>query len=583
MSETLQNIHGGVIYLYEAFTRREFFENLEIFFSEVFEQCAFSVVVPSGSSGCRLEFSTVVDPGVDGLLVARRDLDRILDGPTAGSRFSREEVPLVALGSANVPVHEVQTLRDDDGPAAHLLFHSPRRFAAGREELFGLDSFVFDHVGMAYLKIRERDQLRRSLHESQARLEAIRRIGACLGSLDLDVLLSQIIEVCLFLTEAQVGSIRLSGPVDAEIEWGLPSVVLDGLMYRDGRSIATAVVESGETILIEDYASATDLVPLPIFNVGSLLCVPLVAGDRVLGTINLVSARGAGRQLSETDRIAISTISSLAGSAIENARLHEASLEKEKIEANLKIAQSIQEGMYPEGGLDLPGYDIAAFSQSCDETGGDYHDFIPTEDAGTAVAIGDASGHGIAAALVMVAGRSNLRALLSVRSDLQEVMRRLNQLMECDMDLEHFMTLFLGLLDPSRHRLTYVNAGHDTPLLYRAATGGIETLESTGIPLGMFPGGEYSLETIDDLSPGDVLLLSTDGVWELASASGERLGKERLAEEFRSCAHRTPREIIDRVLTAVRTWARGALPRDDMTLIVIRCLPAPDGPQEGTP
>ena len=329
--------------------------------------------------------------------------------------------------------------------------------------------------------------------------------------------------------------------------------------------------ETGKAVLIADYSTDTQCEPVPNCNVGSFLCVPLLSNDKALGTVNLVNGSGARRHFSETDRLAMTQIASLAGTAIENAILHRDLLEKEAIEANLKIAQSIQEGMYPTRTLDLPGYDVAWVNESCDETGGDYFDFITMPDGRLALSIGDVSGHGIGAAILMATGRANLRALLSVKSDLKEVMERLNNLLESDMDMEKFMTLFLGILDCQTGELIYVNAGHDCPLLYIRENDSIEEFQTSGIPIGMFPNWSYdSVHYARRLGPGDTLLLTTDGLWEAVGHNGDRYGKERLKKVFRESVELDAAAMVERVMNDVHEFCGPVQAKDDMTLVVVK-------------
>jgi serine phosphatase RsbU (regulator of sigma subunit) len=567
--DTLEELHAGVIYLYGAFSRKEFYENLEMFLAGVFPRLKFSVLVPGDRAGrLYLDYSNALPIGAAQTAVRSPDLESVLQG-RRDREYAPDERPMLSAAGAEQPIHSLRMIAREPGSLAVMALHDALP-AAGESGPFGLESFIFDHISMAFQKMRERDEMRQALEKSRSRLEAIRCIGTLLGTLDLEVLLSKLIEVCIFLTGAQVGSIQLRGPVAADVEWGLPSTVLDELKFRDGKSITSSVAARRQAELITDYSQDPRCEPLLLFSVDSFLCVPLVSKDRALGTINLVNSDRDGKQLSETDLLSISTISSLAATAIDNAILHRESLEKQQIEANLKIAQSIQQGMYPTRQLEVAGYDLAWLNKSCDETGGDYFDFVGLPGGRLAIAIGDVSGHGIGAALLMATGRANLRALLSVKDELREVMERLNALLENDMDTAKFMTLFVARLDPSTSSLAYVNAGHDPPLLYRAATGSVAELEASGIPLGMFPEYAYGLVEVAKLEPGDVLLLTTDGVWEAVNRSRQRYGKERLREFLEGHARLDAEGLLARLHSAVQDFCEGVPPSDDKTMIVVK-------------
>jgi sigma-B regulation protein RsbU (phosphoserine phosphatase) len=331
------------------------------------------------------------------------------------------------------------------------------------------------------------------------------------------------------------------------------------------------VLATGQPIFLRGYSQDPRFEPAGDFNIESFLCVPLVSKERVLGAVSLVNVGLArGGAISESEMASITTLASLASTAIENAILHRDMIEKERIKANLDIARTIQRGMYPVRGLEIPGYDMAFFTRACDETGGDYFDFISLDDDRSAFVVGDVSGHGIGAALFMASGRANVRALLSVKNDLKEVMDRMNDLLASDMDDENFMTLFVGCLNHHDNSLTFVNAGHDEPLIYRARDRSVEQLDTTGLPAGMMEGWSYDVATARPLEPGDVLLLTTDGVWEGKNRAGERFGKPRLKEALALHAGGAPQDLVDAILKTVEAYAQGILHPDDFTVVAIK-------------
>ncbi|MCA8962660.1 MAG: SpoIIE family protein phosphatase, partial [Planctomycetes bacterium] len=302
-------------------------------------------------------------------------------------------------------------------------------------------------------------------------------------------------------------------------------------------------------------------------HVDSYLCLPLVSKSRVLGAVNLVNS-----SCTEMDREVLMTICSLAATSIENALLYQDSLEKERYQESLKIARDIQMKLYPATAPDIAGLDIASRTESCDETGGDYFDFLPHDDgSGMTMVIGDVSGHGIGAALHMVSARAGLRAMCGSSSSLSDVLGALNDQLEKDMETEQFMTMFVSTLS-RRDPLRFVSAGHDAPCVFRAEDRSIDQLDATGMPLGLFPGVPYSIGEVPPLGAGDVLLAMTDGVWEVHDPVGEMLGKERIAEIFCDLCqqHDSADRIADGILAAVNEYTAGSPQRDDVTLVVIR-------------
>ncbi len=569
----LEKLNGGLLYLYNAQSKKDFCGHLESFLAELFRRVNLSILFPAdGDKTFYLEYSSGIEArGFDRQFVASEELGSIFrEGKDR--EFSSGAAPVVLIDGQALPVLLVKVICTGDAALGLMVFHEPLVSLEG-EEVATLEGYIFDHVFTAFQQSSSRDALVERLEGSDAKLQAISEIGDLLGHLDLEILLSHLIAVYTRLTEAQVGSVVLEGKLAADVEWGLPRAVLDQIRERGGRSLSSIVAEKGEPMLVRGYSQDPRFEPVEAFNIDSFLCVPLTSKERVLGTVNLVNGgMSKGGTFTEVDTASVVTISSLAATAIENAILHRDLLEKEHIKASLQIARTIQRGMYPVDGLVIPGYDMAWLTRSCDETGGDYFDFLALGEDHAGFVIGDVSGHGIGAALLMASGRANLRALLSVKTDLKEVMDRLNDLLAKDMDDEKFMTLFVGGLNYRDHNVAFVNAGHDQPLLFRRASKSVQDLDSTGLPLGMMPGWSYDVGNAGSLEPGDVLLLTTDGVWEAANSNAERFGKDRLRAALSEAADGSAQQIVDTILKSVEGYTAGVPHPDDITLVVLKRL-----------
>jgi len=567
----LEKVNGGLLFLYGSETKREFGQNLEAFLAELYGNVQFSILGTCEADGAHeVVYSTVGSlQRFEGSRVACEGLEERLE---SGSNVAVCGVIRLPGDSELdcVQVHSGMLMEYGGRKLGKIVFHDNLR-ALKHDCGAGVDEYILNQVVASYYNVWVRDALGEQLDWNVAKLEGIREISGALGLFDLGQLLSHLMSVYVRLTEAQVGSIVLEGDIADDVEWGLSGEVLDKLRWRDGRGIRNVVMESREPLLVRGYAGDTRFEPIEQVAIESLLCVPLVSKACVLGTVNLVNSSPAKLGMfTERDKDTVVTISSLAASSVENAILHNDLLEKERIKANLQIARDIQQGMYPKCGLTIPGYEMAWVSRSCDETGGDYFDFVGMGDGRSGFVIGDVSGHGIGAALLMAAGRANLRALLSVKTDLKDIIERLNDLLASDMDADRFITLCLAVLNPNTNEVSYVNAGHDPPLVFRSDRGGFELLRSTGMPLGMLAGLPYEVGEVSCLASGDILLLSTDGVWEALSPEGERFGKNRLGQALCESAGGDPKAVIENILGRVELFTKGRPHADDLTLVAVK-------------
>ncbi len=249
--------------------------------------------------------------------------------------------------------------------------------------------------------------------------------------------------------------------------------------------------------------------------------------------------------------------------------------EREKLKKSLELAGAIQQGLLPKQAPSLKHFDLAGQCLYCDETGGDYYDFIDTADLGpgkVGIAIGDVTGHGIGAALLMTAARSSLRANTRQHgTDLVKLFDKTNRDLVRDTGDDKFLTLFYGIVDDRDRSLTWVSGGHDPALWLHADRGTIEELPNTGMLMGMFEEATFEQAGPIHLESDDVVVVGTDGIWEARDAGGNLFGKERLCEILRT-AHGSAEEICRTVLKAVEDFVGSAPRQDDVTLVVLKTL-----------
>jgi sigma-B regulation protein RsbU (phosphoserine phosphatase) len=388
-------------------------------------------------------------------------------------------------------------------------------------------------------------------------LEALYDVGlAIAGTLDLEHLSEEILLRAVSLLDARRGALYL---------------------YEDGRyqlartigSEATAELDLGAPALAAALAGETAGAAVIMPGVTHHLAVAIEVDGRPGGVL-LVGDResrdGVG-PFTANDRRTLSLFANQAAIALENAHLHRQALEKERLEREMVLAGEIQRRILPKANPSLAQYEVAGWNRPARQIGGDYYDFLALPDGRLGLVVGDVSGKGMPAALMVSTLHSALRLLVPGVELGSDLFARLNQHILDSSTPNKFITLLLAELDPASGHLTYVNAGHNPGLLLR----GSEVLElpPSGVPLGLVPGARYAARTAD-LAVGDVLCLYSDGITEATSPGDEEFGAERLAELLRAHRNNHPPAAIAAVAAAVDAFTAGMPQGDDQTLVVVR-------------
>jgi sigma-B regulation protein RsbU (phosphoserine phosphatase) len=244
-----------------------------------------------------------------------------------------------------------------------------------------------------------------------------------------------------------------------------------------------------------------------------------------------------------------------------------------RLRHSLHVAMEVQQRLLPAEPPKLHGLDVAGHSTYCDETGGDYYDFLVLEEDApdrVLLALGDVMGHGVAAALVMAGARAVLRDRAVAVGSLADVLERLNRTLAADLGGERFMTMHLSVIDTRAHTMRWVSAGHDPAMIFDPVTDRIIEIDEAGLPLGVADDSDYEEHTYGPLRAGQVIVVGTDGVWEAANAAGDTFGKDRLREVIRTTASRTADEIVKAVLAALNTFRGQQRATDDVTFVVAK-------------
>jgi serine phosphatase RsbU (regulator of sigma subunit) len=293
-------------------------------------------------------------------------------------------------------------------------------------------------------------------------------------------------------------------------------------------------------------------------------------------------SRGLSRANDARERLEAQKERSQALMLTINREINEARLEiqrkNELLRQALALAEEVQRNLLPQAAPGLAGFDIAGKSLYSDETGGDYFDFItaPNEQQDRfGVIIGDVTGHGIAAALLMTTARAFLRMRSFQPGSLAAVMDDVNQLLCADLaDSGRFMTLFYLAIDIVKKRIHWVRAGHDPIILYDAETGLAHDIpDQGGPPLGIITETRYAENSAEGFKPGQVALLATDGLWEARNAAGEMFGKDRVRELLGRHNEASAAEIVEAVLAGLHEFRGSGEAEDDVTLVAIKVLP----------
>ncbi|MGI9034633.1 MAG: SpoIIE family protein phosphatase, partial [Pyrinomonadaceae bacterium] len=302
---------------------------------------------------------------------------------------------------------------------------------------------------------------------------------------------------------------------------------------RISRTVMEEVMQNGKSVLTSDaqhdprYASQT----MSLLGIRSVLAVPLSVGAGAVFGLIYADSPTFETTFTEDHLNILTTLASVASIRVENARLIEEKFERERMERELELATEIQQRFQPSSPPVIDGYEFQGISFSCYEIGGDYYDFIANPNGKMFIALGDVSGKGTAAALLMSSLHAAIHAQVAAQDSLLEAIKSVNQYMAENTPANRFVTLFIAELDPTDGSINYINAGHNPPLVARAS-GEVEQLASGGFPLGIIPFADYELGQTK-LEKGESLIIYSDGVSEANNLKGDEFGMEKLIEVVR--------------------------------------------------
>lgn len=409
-------------------------------------------------------------------------------------------------------------------------------------------------------------------------LEGLRALGS--GRV-LDEVLALVLDAAIDITGAERGFIMLAsatGQLEMKLARARGKVTLPGSRFDTSRKIPEEVFATGELKVVADLLDG-DLANVHMGTVAlgirHVLCTPLrlvryvdrpdaAAEPKTTGVLYLDS-REKGQLLSTGTRSALDTLATEAGVAIENARLYRETLEKARIEHELSIAAEIQRALLPPGRHDGAFYEAIGTSLPSRSIGGDFFDLSDMDDGSLGVVVGDVAGKGPAAALLTAKIQGLLTAHISEAAPARTIERVNHGLLRRAIGAR-YATVFLATLT-AEGELTYCNAGHNPPLV--CGPGGARRLTSGNMPVGFFREAPYA-DAREQLAPGDVLVIYSDGVTEALNPAGEEFGEDRLVALVEAHRDAPAADLLDRLIDAVQDFAAGAPQHDDVTALVVK-------------
>jgi len=343
---------------------------------------------------------------------------------------------------------------------------------------------------------------------------------------------------------------------------------------RFSRKIVNQCLESGQAFLCEDAFGDKQFSmsqSIADFRIRSVICAPLQTNEgKVFGVLQL-DTLDRSKKFTSDDLQLLVAVGNQAALAMENARLHGDLIARERLQRDMQFAKDVQRVLLPTQMPTVPGYEFHAYYKAASYVGGDFYAFVPL--AGQqqwAISVGDVAGKGVPAALLMARLTSDVRSCVLSEADPARAVKAINHLLlQADFG-DRFVTFVLAILDPSRHVVTLVNAGHLSPVLRRHANDSIEEVaagDDIGLPMGIDAGYDYRAVKVE-LLPGDTLFLFSDGILDATSAANERFGSERLMNAIRSSPSGSPVQAAKHFLRAVEQHSLGqTYQHDDITLV----------------
>jgi sigma-B regulation protein RsbU (phosphoserine phosphatase) len=436
----------------------------------------------------------------------------------------------------------------------------------------------FGERGMGDIKnegyVRRIEEENRRLKAELEKLTILHDIARAIGSAwSLEQIMELAVRQCIKHLGTEQGSVTLLDLEDSEKPFH--TMIRRGdrtegiLPFRLDAQLRGWMLQYQQPLLANDLLSDSRFTVDPKKDepIRSVLSVPLRYKGRMIGSLNAFNKRAA-EGFTPADQQLLTIIGTEVAQVIENARLYEEEQALMDMQKEMRLAYDIQTGLLPQGAPEIPGYDVSGRSIPAQDVGGDYYDFIQMGGPRVGICLGDVSGKGVPAALLMANLQATLRGQTIQGLSPKECLERSNVHLLGNMDPGRFITLFYAVLDGQHHELAYANAGHNHPFLFKAGEA-VTRLDVSGIALGSVDNARYT-EGRAALAPGDIFVVFSDGITEAIDRDEDLFGEQRLSRIVSRNSGETAEHLIEIIFDAVKLHVGEASQSDDMTAVVVK-------------
>ncbi|MBN2029587.1 SpoIIE family protein phosphatase [bacterium] len=412
------------------------------------------------------------------------------------------------------------------------------------------------------------------LHRAVEELSILNEIATAISStLSLNQIVNLIVRKCVKYLKGEQVAVML---IDEEKENQLLKTMVRGadtsaerLPYRFDSQLTGWMLKYRTVLVVNNFANDDRFLKdaKETFPIHSILCVPLMLKNSMIGLIAVFNKKTPEGFSSEDQRL-LSIIAGQSTQVIENARLYEEEQQLIRMQEEFRLASKIQLGLLPKSAPKMKGYDIAGVSYPAQIVGGDYFDFIQMDKTNLALCLGDISGKGLPAALLMANLQATIRGQTLLKPLPKDCLQRANKLLYDSTDPQKFATLFYGILNRDTHEMCFANAGHNRPLHF-SAKGDHQFLKEAGMALSFVEKTDYKEGRLA-FQKGDLLLIYSDGITEAMNEHEEEFGEDNLITAVKENLKTSSNQLIEKMITAVKQHTGKRPQTDDITLIVLK-------------